>query len=500
MTDLVDLYAEALKERGSKDSSLRVVQSNLRTVAADCAPLDQLTPEQVTGWLDSRRNGDGAPIEPATRWNYISGLNRFYSWAIESGHLTSNPVAGMSKPPVQSAEVRTISYEELQQAINTAPDELRCWLILAAYQGLRPQDVAMLEWSEVDTSADPPALHLRREGPGDRSADLNPRTLDALEDLPGPRDGRLFPTITAGALSTRINRHLDALGIRARGDDLRSWYKSDEYWRHELSLTEPAAPTPSFCDVIKRAIAEYDPEAQEPSILAASDQRRDFLAAFPIENWPTMALDRYALGQPEHPDNFCRWIQFVTTNLGSMKGGNAKKHLIYRQATGDWYYDTSRYTSVDDAWNAVREGFVEALALAGKGEWAGIGQIEALRSGPALVNKTLAAYFEGQLLPINSQNHLRHFLSALGAPEAEDASLGTTLLNRALLEHLRECPELSGWTTKEMERLLYCTSLSPIAASAPQGPIADVLGFVMPDTRRRQRSTRIPAKLRRQGP
>ena len=124
-------------------------------------------------------------------------------------------------------------------------------------------------------------------------------------------------------------------------------------------------------------------------------------------------------------------MEFITTDLGSIKGGNAKKHLIYRRATGDWYYDEKKYSNVEEAWDAVRAGFRQAIPSAERGDWAAITQIEALRSGPALVNKTLAAYFEGQLLPINSQSHLRHFLKALGVSEADEMGLGTTLLNRA---------------------------------------------------------------------
>jgi MoxR-like ATPase len=233
------------------------------------------------------------------------------------------------------------------------------------------------------------------------------------------------------------------------------------------------------CEPIAQALDEYDPDAQEPGIVKAEEQRAQFLALFPQDGWPAMTLDRYALGQAAHPDNFCRWMEFVTTELGSMKGGNARKHLIYFQAaTGQWWFDEKLYTSVDEAWQAVHQGFVDAFAFAETGKWTEIEGIAALRSGPALVNKALSAYFPDDVLPINSQSHLRRFLRELGDPQADDQALGTTGLNRLLLHGLRACSELEGWTTKQMERLLYSTHLNPFAAQPSDGPIEDVAAFI----------------------
>ena len=83
----------------------------------------------------------------------------------------------------------------------------------------------------------------------------------------------------------------------------------------------------------------------------------------------------------------------------------------------------------------------------------------------------------GKLLPINSQAHLRHFLQALGDESAGDQSLGTTRLNRLLLKDLRSCPDLDGWTTKQMERLLY-SELGPRPPTPAEGSIENIASFV----------------------
>ncbi len=223
----------------------------------------------------------------------------------------------------------------------------------------------------------------------------------------------------------------------------------------------------------------YDPDAFEAGIVKAEEQRLQFLALFPRSEWDTMTLDRYALGRSDHPDNFCRWMEFITTELGSMRGGSSRKHLIYFQAgTGQWWFDRKQFENVEDAWRAVHRGFLDAIALAEHADWPSIGAIDALRGGPALVNKTLSIYFPDALLPINSQNHLRHFLRELGDVRADDGSLGTTALNRLLLDDLRSCSAADGWTTKAIERLLYASDMNPFAAARTGGPIEDVAAFV----------------------
>ena len=87
-------------------------------------------------------------------------------------------------------------------------------------------------------------------------------------------------------------------------------------------------------------------------------------------------------------------------------------------------------------------------------------------------------YFRDELLPINSQTHLRHFLRKLGDPQADDQSLGTVGLNRLLLEGMRSCGDFSGWPTKEMERLLYSSEIDPFDSHAADRPDSNAGEFI----------------------
>ncbi|MGH2657914.1 MAG: McrB family protein, partial [Actinomycetota bacterium] len=151
-------------------------------------------------------------------------------------------------------------------------------------------------------------------------------------------------------------------------------------------------------------------------------------------------------------DTFCRWMEFKSKHLGGIGGGSAMKHIIFKRKSGPgWYYPTI-YRNEQDAWTAVRAGFVDALNKAQAGEWAAIDDIQALKPGSALLLKTLFIYFPEAVVPIYSRAHIRRFLGLLACPEQPDEAVQ---LNRTLLSALRQIPAFDNWRSVEIMEFLY---------------------------------------------
>lgn len=213
---------------------------------------------------------------------------------------------------------------------------------------------------------------------------------------------------------------------------------------------------------LEQAIAEFDPADYQAFVHEADAQRAETLRRYPRERWPQMALEEYAQGQDGHPENFCRWIERQTDQMGSFGGGSARKLIIYKHRDKPGWYYPPQYADERDAWRAVRDAFVSAFELADQGRWEEIDEIEPLSRGPGLLAKTLWAYFSNDLLPITSTANLRHFLGLAGKTElAADQSARTIRLNRELLAALRSHEELAAAPTKALERLLY-SRFSPL--------------------------------------
>jgi 5-methylcytosine-specific restriction protein B len=210
---------------------------------------------------------------------------------------------------------------------------------------------------------------------------------------------------------------------------------------------------------LQEALKAYPKENNIDSVRAAEEERQLVLQRFPLEDWPVMPLENYALGQEKSEDTFCRWMEFKSLHLGSIRGGSARKLIIYKHKDKPgWYYDPA-YKNEQDAWQAVRGAFVKAFKLAKEGDYNSIDELEPLQSGPALCLKVLHLYFPNDILPIYSKIHLLHFLRLLGQKEEElkewEKKWEVVRLNCSLLAILRKIPEFEGWSTVEIMRFLY---------------------------------------------
>ena len=202
------------------------------------------------------------------------------------------------------------------------------------------------------------------------------------------------------------------------------------------------------------AAARFNRSTRESDHQAYQSQRAEILKRFPRDKWPDMALEDYALGQAESEDTYCRWLEFKSQSLGSMRGGTAKKLIVYKWRDREGWYFPKGFPNEREAWERLRSEFVQAFERAAGGEWERIDELETLARGRALKLKSLHVYFPKQVLPVYSIHHLRHFLRSLGRPPAE-INVSPVAANRLLLAALRREPAVADWNTEELPWLLY---------------------------------------------
>jgi 5-methylcytosine-specific restriction protein B len=201
------------------------------------------------------------------------------------------------------------------------------------------------------------------------------------------------------------------------------------------------------------AVQAFDRSSVAVSVAAADRHAGEIRASFPLADWASLPVERYALGLPDSNASFCYRLEFGSPELGSIRGGSSRKLIIYARLDGSgWFYDQT-FASHQDAWEAVRSGFLRAFELAGEGRVAAVDDIDVLRSGPAVTAKALFVYHPAELLPIYSQMHVRHFLHRLTG----DSPVALTPLsaNRRLLDVVRDTGRFDGWHPVEIMNFLY---------------------------------------------
>jgi 5-methylcytosine-specific restriction protein B len=202
---------------------------------------------------------------------------------------------------------------------------------------------------------------------------------------------------------------------------------------------------------IEHALQTYDRAAMQAKAAEAEAMRQAFVERFPLESWETLPVETYALGNQTEGGTVGWWLEFHTNIIGSIKGGTATKHLIWLDASGVWRYP-KQYSSVEEAWQAVRSGFVESFRLAADGKFDEIAGVTALSGATAVRLKALYMYFPDQFLPVSSKEHMNHFLRAVGEPDSDWSAITA---NRRLMEALRRQPGLLDFTNQELGFFLY---------------------------------------------
>ena len=206
---------------------------------------------------------------------------------------------------------------------------------------------------------------------------------------------------------------------------------------------------------LSQVIAQFDRSLTNPAAEGYRSQRAEILKRFPRDKWPEMRLDDYALGQPSVEDTYCHWLKYRSQWMGSIRGGFARKLIIYKRKAREGWYFPKVFSNEREAWDWLRSEFSQAFELAERGEWERIDELETLGLGPAVMLKSLHVYFPDKLLPVYSTAHLRHYLRSLGRPSEEVNASSVVALNRFLLAALRCEPAVKGWNTEELQRLLY---------------------------------------------
>lgn len=233
MTDseLITAYIQDQQRRGLLPNTIAMTTRQLRKFSAECGPFESVTHQAIDLWLDGRKTRYGTPVSSKTRSSWLTSLSAFYTWARRVDLMTVNPVEKIIRPRLHGHGPRPIDAGQLQRAIDAASGDLKLWLLIEAYEGLRCQEVTFLAREDFNLAASPPLLLVRMgKGGKERTLPLHPSVQSAIAEADWlPSHGRLFPKATPPAVSQRINRHLHKLGITSTAHTLRHFFGTRTY-------------------------------------------------------------------------------------------------------------------------------------------------------------------------------------------------------------------------------------------------------------------------------
>jgi site-specific recombinase XerD len=243
--ELLRLHLIHQERRGNLASAIYARQNRIRSFARWLEPreLFDATRNDIETFLDGRKTKEGRRITTTTRYSWISHLHAFYLWAVNDGLIALDPTLAVVRPKIRSTLPRPINDDDLTAALSVAGPQMRAMLSLAAYAGLRCQEIAGMDREDVLEGMGLIRV-VHGKGAKERIVPLHPELLAALRCLPMPRSGALFTRPQGGrhlpaTMSATIGRYLRDLGIDATAHQLRHWFATNVYAAgHDIRVTQ----------------------------------------------------------------------------------------------------------------------------------------------------------------------------------------------------------------------------------------------------------------------
>jgi len=222
---LIELFLEDQEKLGRSHSTIKIRRTYLNHFLKDNGTME-VTSSQIQKWLNSRK------LKESTKSIYLFTYSQFYKWANSCRFLEEDPTARImitSQPPQASRVsfepddvLRAVEAGKTSTVRSASAGEMSCWVALAAFQGMKCGEMSDLTAEEVNLTGH--VIEYRIESRWPRSTILHPVAVQALEALPMPAHGRLFPDSTAARISKTLSQHLHDCGIDGSANSLVRWH------------------------------------------------------------------------------------------------------------------------------------------------------------------------------------------------------------------------------------------------------------------------------------
>lgn len=153
-----------------------------------------------------------APYAGHSRRTYYDHFVALFSWLVATGRVCSSPMPDVKRPRKPRPRPRPLSAEDAAASLEAATGDLRAWLLLGRYAGLRAHEIAKFAGEDIDSTS----LYVLGKGGQHAVLPTHPVLWDLAQLY--PRRGFWFPGrdgghMTGHNVTMRISRHFQGLGI-----------------------------------------------------------------------------------------------------------------------------------------------------------------------------------------------------------------------------------------------------------------------------------------------
>lgn len=227
----LDDYAFWLRANGCGEYTIEHRLNHIAEFARAHPGFPNVSAMHVTAWLG--REG----YAPWTRATYYGNLRSYFAYAMENDLLSVDPMARMRRPRVPHGSPRPLTPEQVEQVLGGAlTADMRTWLTLGLYAGLRAHEIAKFAAEDVNRHS---LYVLGKGGVGDQIP-THPKVW--AEAQTRPKAGWWFPSrqslkqgqgwvegghVSSMTISTATSRLFSAHGIEGSIHRCRHTYATE---------------------------------------------------------------------------------------------------------------------------------------------------------------------------------------------------------------------------------------------------------------------------------
>lgn len=194
----------------SSDNTRAAYHVDLKLFGQWCAPRGAIAltadPKTLVAFQAARRKAGDSDATIRRRW---SSLSSFYDFAVDSGSIASNPVAGVSRPtappgnPSPTDVLTRTAVDEYLALAEGLDARLNALVSLIVFDGLKLGEALALDVDDVSGRPPKTTLTIRRQGTAHKVV-LNEASGRAVVRCAGRRRGEpLFTSATSAGRGTR---------------------------------------------------------------------------------------------------------------------------------------------------------------------------------------------------------------------------------------------------------------------------------------------------------
>lgn len=233
MSYLIPAYLDHLRAGDKSERTITERREILQRLHDDLPyGLAYAATEQLEAWLAS---------PDWSRWTKITygkTIRLFYQWATTAEHLDGDPAAALPRPKAPRCIPKPVTEAELVRALES-PDPWYLAVVLAAYAGLRSDEISRAQREHVDEDR---VLVPYGKGGDAGAVPTHPFLWQAVRDRPlGALVTDTFGRPTTGRwLSINARAHFDSLGLPdVHLHRFRHWFGSQIQARYgDLRVTQ----------------------------------------------------------------------------------------------------------------------------------------------------------------------------------------------------------------------------------------------------------------------